>query len=163
MGLSRSSTLSTRSAKPLPRMPRWLRLDRARTNRPSPPQQGAGSHLEVVVGAHAETTVDQAASACSQLRSLRSTAGRALIKQWKGVSVDLGVDRTWLAELVRQLRQQVDVHEVESLSYGAVTVDDARAGGSHQRWPRRSSRASNSSMPKPLEVDDNEDLDGDAR
>ena len=65
-------------------------------------------------------TLEQAASACSQLRSLRSTAGRALIKQWKGVSVDLGADSTWLAELVRQLRQQVDVHEVESLSYGMV-------------------------------------------
>jgi hypothetical protein len=125
----------------------WLRLERAAPIGPRHVNKELAA-IWNLINAHAETTVDQAASACSQLRSLRSTAGSALIKQWKGISVDLGVDRTWLAELVRQLRQQVDVHEVESLSYGVVPLMMLGWWISPE-MATAFERASDSSMPKP--------------
>jgi hypothetical protein len=57
---------------------------------------------------------------CTQLRSLRSTAGRALIKGWKGQPIEIGVDHDWIAQLVGKLRQQVEVFEVERITFGEV-------------------------------------------
>jgi hypothetical protein len=97
----------------------WLRLERAA---PIGPQHTVNDFTAMwrVIGSYTETPLNEAIAACSQLRSLQAAAGRALIKQWKGEMVDLGVDRTSLAELVSRLREQVEVHEVEGISFGMV-------------------------------------------
>jgi len=72
------------------------------------------------MGDETEHMAEQVIEACGRLRSLRWAAGRALLKLWKGRTVDLGVDEAWLEELVEQLRQEVQVHVVEAISYGTV-------------------------------------------
>ncbi len=65
-------------------------------------------------------SLDEVSRACSRLRALRTASGRALLRFWKGRSVDLGVDEDWLDELVDRLRQEVQVYEVEAVTLGEV-------------------------------------------
>jgi uncharacterized membrane protein YkvA (DUF1232 family) len=97
----------------------WLRLDRAAPIGPQHIRKELKAIWELV-GAYTERSTDDVADACSQLRSLRSMAGRALLKLWKGRTVELGVDEAWLEELVDRLRQEVQVHEVDAITHGTV-------------------------------------------
>lgn len=97
----------------------WLKLDRAA---PIGPQ-----HIEAdltamwpIIGEDAGASRDAAVSASKKLRALRSTAGRALIRSWKGESIDVGVDREWIADLVSKIREHVEVFEVEHITFGEV-------------------------------------------
>ena len=63
---------------------------------------------------------DDVVVACSRLRSLRLAAGRTLLKLWKGRTVDLGIDDARLEDLVDRLRQEVQVHEVDAITFGEV-------------------------------------------
>jgi hypothetical protein len=73
-----------------------------------------------LIEGYTERTAEDVAAACGRLRSLRFAAGRALLKLWKGRTVDIGVDDALLDELVDQLRQEVQVHEVDAVTFGAV-------------------------------------------
>lgn len=97
----------------------WLKLERAAPIGPRRLRAELRA-IWVLVGPYSERTAEQVITACSTLRSLRSAAGRVLLRLWKGRSVDLGVDNEWLEELVDQLRQEVRVHEVEAVTYGVV-------------------------------------------
>ena len=52
--------------------------------------------------------------------ALRTASGRALLQLWKGKTVDLGIDESWLDDLVERLRQHVQVCEVEAVALGEV-------------------------------------------
>jgi hypothetical protein len=67
--------------------------------------------------------LEDVVSACSRLRSLRNAAGRCLLQLWKGHTVDIGIDESWLSELVDRLRQEVHVYEVEAVTLGEVPQD----------------------------------------
>lgn len=97
----------------------WLHLERAAPIGP----QHIKRELEAiwqVIGQFTDVPVVDGIHACSRLRSLRSMAGRALLKEWKGYQSEAGVDREWLAGLLTQLKRQVEVHEVERISFGHV-------------------------------------------
>lgn len=97
----------------------WLRVEQAFPIGP----QYLRRELEAMwplLQAYSDRTVDEVVEACGRLRSLRSAAGRALLKLWKGRMVDLGIDNAWLVELVDRLRQEVQVHEVDAVTYGEV-------------------------------------------
>lgn len=97
----------------------WLKLERAA---PIGPQHIKAdlTGMWPAIGPYAGISLEQVISATSQLRSLRATAGRALIRNWKGKSVDLDVDHKWLGDLIGELRRHVQVHEVEHISFGEV-------------------------------------------
>ncbi len=97
----------------------WLDIDRASPIAPR------GLHAELaalwpLVEQYAEHSLDDVAAACARLRALRTASGRALLQLWKGRTVELGVDETWLDELVDRLRQEVQVYEVEAVTLGEV-------------------------------------------
>ena len=50
-------------------------------------------------------------------------AGRTLLKLWKGRTVDLGIDDARLEDLIDRLRQEVQVHEVDAVTFGEVPGD----------------------------------------
>ncbi len=60
--------------------------------------------------------------ACSRLRVLKFSAGRALLRAWKGYAVNVGVDEDFLKDTVDRLRQEVRVYEVERIAYGAAPM-----------------------------------------
>lgn len=97
----------------------WLRLDQAAPIGPRHIRKELAAMWQLL-GEHAERPCDDVANACGHLRSLRSAAGRALLKLWQGRTVDLGIDEDWLGDLVEQLRQEVQVHVVDAISYGMV-------------------------------------------
>jgi len=97
----------------------WLRADQAA---PIGPRHIPDELLAMwqLVGNDSGRTADQVSEACRCLRSLRWAAGRALLKQWKGRKVNLGIDDKLLEELVEQLRHELQVHVVEAVTYGMV-------------------------------------------
>lgn len=97
----------------------WLELDHAAPIGPRHIRNEL-SLLWPLVAEHAQSTATEVAKACECLRSLRFAAGRALLQLWQGRTVDLGIDETWLQELVEQLRQEIQVHIVDAVSYGLV-------------------------------------------
>ena len=97
----------------------WLRLDRAHPIGP----QHLSRELEAIwnlVGGLTSHSLDSVMDACSRLRSLRRRAGLALLRIWMGRAASIGVDDGVLSTLVAQLRQEVQVYEVESISFGSV-------------------------------------------
>jgi uncharacterized membrane protein YkvA (DUF1232 family) len=97
----------------------WLDLER-----PSPiAPRGLRNELAAlwpIVQQYARASLDDVTAACTRLRALRAASGRALLQLWKGHTADLGVDDTWLEELVDRLREEVQVYEVESVAVGEV-------------------------------------------
>jgi hypothetical protein len=73
-----------------------------------------------VIAPYTDRQADEVVEACARLKSLRVAAGSALLRLWKGLSLNLGVDDAWLADLVYRLRQEVQVYEVEAVTYGQV-------------------------------------------
>jgi hypothetical protein len=69
---------------------------------------------------HAEYALEDVVSACARLRALRTASGRALMQLWKGKTVELGIDESWLGDLLERLRQRVQVCEVEAVALGEV-------------------------------------------
>jgi hypothetical protein len=97
----------------------WLDIDRASPIAP----RGLRTELAALwplIAQHAEHSLDDVAGACARLRALRTASGRALLQLWKGRAVELGVDESWLDELVDRLRQEVQVYEVEAVTLGEV-------------------------------------------
>jgi hypothetical protein len=97
----------------------WLRIDQAAPIGPMHLRKELEAMWPLIEG-YTERTAEDVAAACGRLRSLRFAAGRALLKLWKGRTVDIGVDDALLDELVDQLRQEVQVHEVDAVTFGAV-------------------------------------------
>ena len=97
----------------------WLQLDQAA---PIAPRHFQDELLWLwqLVGEHTERKADEVVQACRHLRLLRQAASRALLKLWKGSTIDLGIDETTIKELVEQLQQQVEVHLIDSITYGMV-------------------------------------------
>src|SRR5437667_2530 len=97
------------------------RMDRPRqglTHFPERPSKGACRS----VAAHRATcsAFARIIAACARLRGLRNASGRALLKLWKGRTVEFDIDEAWLDELVEKLRQEVQVYEVEAVTLGEV-------------------------------------------
>ena len=97
----------------------WLQVDQAAPIRPKHFQRELSLIWQLVAN-HTELTSDEVVEACKYLHSLRYASGRALLKLWKGGTIDLGVEKISLEKLVDQLRQQVQVHVVDAISYGMV-------------------------------------------
>jgi len=76
----------------------WLRIEQAAPIGPRQIRRELTAMWQLIAE-HTDRTADQVASACERLRSLRSAAGRVLLKLWKGLPVDLGIDEAWLARL----------------------------------------------------------------
>ena len=97
----------------------WLQLDQAA---PIAPRHFQDELLWLwqLVGEHTERKADKVVQACRCLRLLRQAASQALLKLWKGNTIDLGIDETTIRELVEQLQQQVEVHLIDSITYGMV-------------------------------------------
>lgn len=98
----------------------WLRLDQAAPIGPRHIHKELDAVWKLVKGSYTQSSAAGVAEACLRLRSLRSAAGRALLKLWKGRAVDLGLNEAWLDDLVKRLRQEVQVHEVDAVTYGCV-------------------------------------------
>jgi uncharacterized membrane protein YkvA (DUF1232 family) len=97
----------------------WVDLERTSPIAP----RGLRNELAALwplVEQYARHSLDEVAAACTRLRALRLASGRALLQLWKGQTVDLGVDETWLEELVDRLREEVQVYEVEAVGFGEV-------------------------------------------
>ena len=97
----------------------WLQLDQAAPIAPRHFQKEL-LRLWQLVGEHAERNADEVMEACRHLRSLRQAASRVLLKLWKGSTISLGIDETRLEELAEQLKQQVQVYIIDSVTYGEV-------------------------------------------
>jgi hypothetical protein len=68
----------------------------------------------------AQRSLEDVTAAYAQLRSLHAASGRALLRSWKGQTAELGIDESWLADLVDQVREEVQVYEVEAVTMGEV-------------------------------------------
>lgn len=97
----------------------WLQLDQAAPIAPRYFQKEL-LWLWQLVGEHTERSADEVMEACRHLRSLRQAASRVLLKLWKGSTVNLGIDETRLEELAEQLKQQVQVYIIDSVTYGEI-------------------------------------------
>ena len=97
----------------------WLRLTQASPIGPQYLRKELGAMWPLLNG-YTDRAADDVADACERLRSVRLAAGRALLKLWKGQTVDLSVDDALLEDLVEQLRQEVQVHEVDGVNFGEV-------------------------------------------
>lgn len=97
----------------------WLDVDRASPIAP----RGLRTELAAIwrlVEQHAENSRDDVVAACARLRALRAASGRALLQLWKGRPVELGVDEASLEDLVDRLRREVQVYEVEAVTFGDI-------------------------------------------
>lgn len=103
----------------------WLRLEQAPPIGPRSIRRELEAMWPLIAG-NTTRSVGDVANACCRLRALRIAAGNALIKLWKGEAIDLGVDDLLLEGLVDQLRQEVQVYEVEDIYLG--TVPEAMVG-----------------------------------
>jgi len=95
----------------------WLELDRALPIAP----RGVKTlqSLAQLIESHSDYDFRSIAEACSRLRRLRLSAGRALLLAWKGgASEEIG--KEWIDGLLDRLRQDVQVYEVESITLGDV-------------------------------------------
>ena len=97
----------------------WLHLERASPIGPQYLRKELGAMWPLLDG-YTDRAVDDVAHACERLRSARLAAGRALLRLWKGRTVDLGVDEAFLEDLVERLRQEVQVYEVDVVGFGEV-------------------------------------------
>lgn len=97
----------------------WLQLDQAAPIAPRHFQKEL-LWLWQLVGKHTDRSADEVMEACRHLRSLRQAASRVLLKLWKGDTVNLGIDETRLEELAEQLKQQVQVYTIDSVTYGEI-------------------------------------------
>jgi hypothetical protein len=104
----------------IPTLDGWLRLDQPAPIGPLHIHKELDAIWELVAGAYTQSSAADVAEACSRLRSLRTAAARALLKRWRGETVDVGVNEAWLDELVEQLRQDVQVYEVDAVTHGHV-------------------------------------------
>jgi len=97
----------------------WLDMEQASPIAP----RGLRTELAALwplVAPYAEWSLDDVTAGCARLRALRAASGRALLQFWKGRTVELAVDGTWLDELVDRLRHHVQVYEVEAVTLGNV-------------------------------------------
>ena len=97
----------------------WLRVEQASPIGPQHIRRELTA-LWPLLAAYTDRAVDDVVAACSRLRSLRLAAGRTLLKLWKGRTVDLGIDDARLEDLVDRLRQEVQVHDVDAVTFGEV-------------------------------------------
>lgn len=97
----------------------WLRVDRAAPIGP----RGGEAELAAILQLSAEAAdwrPSDVATACASLRSLRASAGRALLRAWGGRPVDPAVDAALVDSLVERMRHEVRAFEVEDVSYGSI-------------------------------------------
>lgn len=97
----------------------WLDAERASPIAPRGLRSELGA-LWPLVRQYTKYSFESVAAACARLRALRTASGRALLQQWKGRTVELGVDGMMLDSLVERLRQEVQVYEVEAVTLGEV-------------------------------------------
>ena len=97
----------------------WLDLERAT---PIAPRglRGELAALWPLVEPYAKHPLEDVVAACIQLRELRIASGRALLQRWKGENVALEIDDAWLDRIVDRLRLEVQVYEVEAVTFGEV-------------------------------------------
>jgi hypothetical protein len=107
-------------ARGLQTLESWLDLDQAAPIGPRHIHKELNAIWGFLAGGYTKSSAAGVAEACSRLRSLRSAAGRALLKLWQGRRVDLGVNEARLDDLVERLRQEVQVHEVEAVTSGCA-------------------------------------------
>jgi len=104
----------------LPTLDGWLRLDQAAPIGPRHIHKELDAIWKLVEGCYTQSSAAGIADACSRLRSLRSAAGRTMLKLWEGRAVDLGLNEVRLNDLVERLKKEVQVHEVDAVTYGHV-------------------------------------------
>lgn len=97
----------------------WLEVDRASPIAPRGQRVELGV-LWPLIEPHTAYPLEDVAAACTRLRELRAASGRALLRLWKGGTVELGIDEASLDELIDRLRQEVQVYEVEAVTLGEV-------------------------------------------
>ena len=97
----------------------WLRVEQASPIGPQHLRRELTA-MWSLLDAYTDRAADDVMAACSRLRSLRLAAGRTLLKLWKGGTVDLGIDDARLEDLVDRLRQEVQVHEVDAVTFGEI-------------------------------------------
>lgn len=98
----------------------WLDLDRAAPIGPRLIQNEIAAIWNLVEGTYTDKPAEKIIQACTKLRSLRSDAGSALLRLWMGRPVQLGLEDSWLEDIVEKLRREVQVYEVESIALGEV-------------------------------------------
>ena len=97
----------------------WLDIERASPIAP----RGMKTELSLLwplIEKYVVCSFDEISAACGRLRSLRAASERALLQHWKGRSVGLEIEETWLDEIVDRLRQEVHVYEVEAIVLGQL-------------------------------------------
>jgi hypothetical protein len=97
----------------------WLELDRASPIAPRGLRHELASLWPLIEG-FAQRSLEEVTAACERLRSLRAASGRALLRLWKGRTSELGIDERWLGDLVDQVREEVQVYEVDAVTMGAA-------------------------------------------
>jgi hypothetical protein len=97
----------------------WLEVSRASPIAPRG-MRAELTALWLLIEEVTELSLEDVAAACARLRALRAASGRALLQLWKGQTVQLGIDEAWLDDLVKRLRQEVEVYEVEAVTLGEV-------------------------------------------
>ena len=97
----------------------WLELDRAAPISPMRIRKELQAIWELV-NQFTNMKAQEAVMACSRLKSLRMRAGRSLLRLWQGQPASLDIDTERLEEIVEQLRQSVQIYEVDAVSYGDV-------------------------------------------
>jgi hypothetical protein len=97
----------------------WIELDSVS---PIAPRglRAERSALWTLIGPLSTHSLDDVISACNRLRVLRTASGRAILQLWKGRTVEIGIDEALLDELVKKLREEVHVYEVEAVSVREV-------------------------------------------
>jgi hypothetical protein len=95
----------------------WLESDRASPIAPRRLRQELASFWPLIER-FAQRSLKDVTAACARLRSLRLASGRALLRSWKGQAAKLDIDEKWLADLIDQVREEVQVYEVEVVTMG---------------------------------------------
>ena len=96
----------------------WLELERASPIAP----RGLKTLglLAPIIGSHSDYAFNNIAEACSRLRRLRLTAGRALLLAWKGSMRSGEIGEVWVDGLLDRLRREVQVYDIEAVTLGDI-------------------------------------------
>jgi hypothetical protein len=97
----------------------WLDLTRAAPIAPRSPRLEL-ERLWPMISSYVDRPLDVVLDSCGRLRSLRNSAGRALLRLWKGGDLGLDIDAELSGDLMERLRRDVEVYEIVNIRYCAV-------------------------------------------
>ena len=103
----------------LPTVDGWLRLEKAAPIRPQAYRTELPA-LWKLVGRYAERSCTEVVEACRNLHGLHRAARNVLFDSETRDLTGLGIDEEKLGELVQRIRQEMDVHMVDSTGEGRV-------------------------------------------